>query len=81
MELNHTHTSDGKSVVFSIKFIKKNGELVYYPRARKCGLNMHLKANAMRGVEQVTMDGRPFGHRTPVKIWNIVEFNGERVKI
>ena len=43
-------TPDGKQVTFSIKFVKKNGELVFIPRAVAAGLPFNGKDNRMRGV-------------------------------
>lgn len=80
-ELNVAITPDGKPVVFSIAFVKKDGELAYFPKARKSGVNMDMKKNAMRGVQQCDRNGKPFAHPVPVKIWSIVEFNGKTVKL
>jgi hypothetical protein len=80
-ELDVAFTPEGKPVVFSIAFVKKNGELVYFPKARKSGVNMDMKKNAMRGIQPTDRYGKPFGHPTPVRIWNIVEFNGKQVKL
>jgi len=80
-ELNVAIAPDGKPIVFSIAFIKKNGELVYFSKARKSGVNMDMKKNAIRGVQQCDSNGKPFGHPVPVKIWTIVEFNGKKVKL
>jgi len=33
-------TPDGKQTVFSIRFVKKNGELVFIPRAVAAGLDI-----------------------------------------
>ncbi|NQT77686.1 MAG: hypothetical protein HQ565_08230 [Bacteroidetes bacterium] len=70
---------DGTQKTFSIKFIKKNGELVYYPRCVSTGLNLNLKANAMRGVRFVDRNFDPLDHHTPVYIWSILEFNDNPV--
>lgn len=74
-ELDVKETPEGKPVVFSIKFRTKGGQLVFYPKAKSCGLNMNMSANRMRGVEPA--DGS--GHPTPVSIDRIVEFNGKKV--
>ncbi|NQT78052.1 MAG: hypothetical protein HQ565_10080 [Bacteroidetes bacterium] len=78
-QLDEKVLPDGSQKTFSIKFIKKNGELVYYPRCVSCGLNMNLKANAMRGVRLVDRNFDPLDHHTPVYIWSILEFNGNPV--
>ena len=43
-------TPNGKQVTFSISFVKKNGELVFIPRAVAAGLPFNGKDNRMRGV-------------------------------
>lgn len=80
-EMDVAITPDGRPTVFSIAFVKKNGECVYMPKARKSGVNMDMKKNAMRGVQQCDSKGKPFGHPTPVRIWNIIQFNGKTVKL
>lgn len=79
-ELDENVLPDGKQKIFSIKFIKKNGELVYFKRAVKTGLNkVNLKANNLVGVLPIDESGKSISHPTPVVIWNIVGFNGKRV--
>jgi len=72
---------DGSQKVFSIKFVKMNGELVYVNRAVRCGLKMDMKKNAFRGILRVDKDLKKSGHPTPVKIWNILEYNGIKVSL
>lgn len=74
-------TPSGKQVVFSIKFVKKNGELVFIPRGVAIGLNMNMKDNRMRGVLPVDGDNKATGHITPFHIDGIVEWNGKKVKM
>lgn len=78
-EMDEKTRPNGNPKTFSIKFVKKNGELVYYHRAISTGLKMNLKENAMRGVRLVDRDFNGIDHHTPVYIWAIVEFNGMRV--
>lgn len=78
-ELDVKLRPDGNPKTFAIKFVKKNGELVYYHRAISTGLKMNMKANAMRGVRLVDRQFNGIDHITPVYIWSIVEFNGLRV--
>lgn len=40
----------GKPSLFSIKFVKKNGELVFVSKAIASGLPFHLADSRMRGV-------------------------------
>ena len=79
MEVKETATQKHK--VFSISFYKKDGELVFLPRAVVCGLCMNMHENRMRGVIAIDKEGKHFGHVYPVCIDNIREFNGKRVKI
>lgn len=74
-------TSDGRQVSFSIKFVKKNGELVFIPRAVATGLKMNMKDNRMRGIVPVDNSNDAIGHITPVHIDGIVEWNGKKVKM
>lgn len=78
-EYDIKETPEGKQVVFSIKFIKKNGELVFLPKAVATGLPFSLKDNRMRGVVAVDNRGDKIGHPYPVNIDLIVEWNGKTV--
>lgn len=78
-EFDIKETAQGKQTVFSIKFVKTNGELVFIPRAVACGLKMNLKENHMRGVLPVDARGDSAGHPTPVNIDAITEWNGKKV--
>ena len=70
----------GNGVFFSIKFVQGNGELVYFARARSCGLRGNMKKTRRRGVMPVDMAGNDVSpHPYPVGIDNILEFNGESV--
>ena len=80
-EFEIKETSDGRQVTFSIKFVKKNGELVFIPRAVAAGLNMNMKDNRMRGILGVDSINNAVGHITPVHIDGIVEWNGNKVKM
>lgn len=80
-EFDIKETPQGKQSVFSIKFVKKNGELVFIPLAVACGLKMNLKENHMRGVIPVDTRGDSAGHPTPVNIDSIVEWNGKKVQL
>lgn len=80
-EMEIKETPDGKQVVFSIKFIKKDGSIVFFPRAVAAGLRFNMTKNRMRGVLPVEDDGEAAGHVYPVSIDNIIEFNEKTVKI
>ncbi len=79
MELRET--AAGRPRCFAIQFYKRNGELVTLSRARCCGLRMNMKANRMRGVQQLDGQGNAVGHVHPVCIDNIRMYNNMRVKI
>lgn len=79
MEIRETAT--GKPLTFAIQFYKQNGEVVTLSRARSCGLRMDMKANRMRGAQQIDEQGNAVGHIYPICIDNIRTFNSFRVKI
>lgn len=80
-EMEIKETPEGKQVVFSIKFIKKDGSITFFPRAVAAGLRFNMTKNRMRGVLPVEPNGDAAGHVYPVNIDNILEFNGKTVKI
>ena len=80
-ELEAKETPDGKQIVFSIKFVKKDGELVFIPRAVASGLKMNMKENRMRGVLPVDSQGNACGHVTPVHIDSLIEWNGMKIRM
>ena len=72
---------DGKQVTFSIRFVKKNGELVFIPRAVAAGLPFNGKDNRMRGILPVAALNEATGHITPVHIDGIIEWNNKKVRM
>ena len=78
-EYDIKETPQGRQVIFSIKFLKKNGELVFLPKAVASGLNMNMKDNRMRGVVAVDNNGDKIGHVYPVNIDLIIEWNGKQI--
>lgn len=78
-EYDIKETTRGKQPVFSIRFVKKNGELVFIPRAVACGLPFNAKENRMRGVLPVDTYGNATSHPTAVHIDAIMEWNGKKV--
>ena len=71
----------GKQIMFSIKFITKQGEIRFFPRAISTGLKFNSSAARFRGVRPVDADGNPIAHVYPVHIDNIIEFNSNTVLI
>ena len=80
-ELDEKVLPDGTQKTFSIKFVKKNGELVYYPRCVSTGLNMNLKANAMRGVRLVDRSFDPLDHPSLIRSTYTCEHAHKREKL
>ena len=80
-ELEIKESPEGKQTVFSIKFIKKDGELVFVPMAVAAGLKMNMKENRMRGILPVDSSGTATGHVTPVHIDGIIMWNGSKVRM
>jgi len=80
-ELEAKDTPDGKQVAFSIKFVTKNGELVFVPRAVTAGLRFDMKSNRMRGVVPVDAQNKATCHVTPFHIDGLIEFNGMKIKL
>jgi hypothetical protein len=80
-EFEVKETPNGKQVVFSIKFVKKDGELVFMPMAVAAGLKFNMKENRMRGVVPVDANGTACGHVTPVHIDGLIEWNGMKVRM
>jgi len=78
-EYDVKETPAGRQVTFSIRFVTKNGELVFLPRAVACGLRFNSTINRMRGVQPVDADGKAAGHVYPVLIDNIDLWNGKKV--
>jgi hypothetical protein len=69
----------GASVVFSIGFVKKNGEVAFIPSAIASGLPFSVSGNRMRGVMPVDGSLARCGHIIAVDIDAIVSWNGKRV--
>jgi hypothetical protein len=78
-EYDIKETPLGKQTIFSIKFIKQNGEVVFMPRAVACGLTVNMSKNRLRGVVPIDLKGDKISHPTPVSIDAIIEWNGKIV--
>jgi hypothetical protein len=78
-EYDIKETPAGRQKTFSIKFLKKNGEIVFLPRAVAAGLRFSMKENRMRGVIAVDENGDNIGHVYPVNIDLILEWNGKQI--
>lgn len=78
-EYDIKETPQGRQVIFSIKFLKKNGELIFLPKAVASGLHFNMKENRMRGVVAIDNNGDKIGHIYPVNIDLILEWNGKQI--
>ncbi len=78
-EYDIKETPLGGQVSFSIKFVKKDGEIVFLPSAVACGLPFHVRNNRFRGVMPVDSRLKRSGHPYPVCIDAILEWNGKKV--
>jgi hypothetical protein len=78
-EYDIKETPQGRQKIFSIKFLKKNGELVFLAKAVASGLSMNMKDNRMRGVVAIDDKGDKIGHIYPVNIDLILEWNGKQI--
>ena len=78
-EYDIKETPQEKQVIFSIKFVKKDGEIVFIPAAVACGLTVNMSKNRLRGVLPVDAQGERTGHPYPVSIDAILEWNGKQI--
>jgi len=78
-EYDIKETPEGNQIVFSIKFIKKDGELVFIPAAVACGLTANMSKNRLRGVMPIDEKLKQTGHPYPVSIDAIIEWNGLKI--
>lgn len=78
-EYDIKHTPDGKQTVFSIRFVKSNGEIVFLPRAVACGLTANMSKNRIRGIVPVDSSLNKISHPVSVSIDAILEWNGMEV--
>ncbi len=71
---------DGRPVIHSYKFVLQDGRLRFFPQAIVCGAGrMDNKAYRVRGLQPCDCKGWPEDHVHPVRIHNIIEFDGQRV--
>lgn len=82
-ELDVRTLPDGRKRIFSIKFVTAEGKLIYFPQAYACGAGrMNNKVFRVRGVQACDCQGNPEPgiHVYPVRIHNIVQYNGHPVQ-
>ena len=81
--LDIRRTPDGKPIVYSCKFVEANGKLRFLPQCIVCGAGrMDMKQNRVRGLQPCDCKGvpDPGTHVYPVRIDNILEFNGHSIE-
>jgi hypothetical protein len=78
-EMEEREDQYGRRKLFSIQFYSKQGEVVTMSHAYTCGLNVSLKDNRLRGLQQTDAAGNKIGHVVPLSIDNIRMFNGIKV--
>ncbi len=81
-ELDIRTRPDGRKRVFSIKFVTSEGKLVFFPQAYACGAGrMNNKLYRVRGIQACDCEGNPERgiHVYPVRIYNIIKYNGMTV--
>jgi len=71
--------SNGKPYTFSVGFVIKDGRYVYLKRACSVGLRTSMKENFLKAFQPVDQDGKNVGHRYPVSIWSIMNYNDKQV--
>ncbi len=70
----------GNQRLFSVKFCTLDGKLYFVPQAYATGCKgMDMKKVRYRGIQPCDCKGHPEGHVIPVKITNIMEYNGRIV--
>ncbi len=81
-ELDIRTLPTGRNRVFSIKFVTKEGKLIFFPQAYACGAGkMNNKVFRVRGIQPCDCQGTPDPgtHVYPVRIYNIIKYNGKTV--
>lgn len=78
--LDIRQTPEGRPIVYSAKFVEASGKLRFFPQCIVCGAGrMNIKQQRVRGLQPCDCKGNPEGHVYPVRIDNILEFNGHKV--
>jgi len=80
--LDIRRTPEGKPIVYSAKFVEASGKLRFFPQCIVCGAGrMNMKQQRVRGLQPCDCKGTPDPgtHVYPVRIDNILEFNGHKV--
>ncbi len=81
-ELDIRQLPDGRKRIFSVKFVTAEGKLRFFPQAYACGAGkMNNKVYRLRGIQPCDCQGVPEKgmHVYPVRINNIIMYNGKKV--
>lgn len=73
---------DGRPIVYSAKFVMLDGTLRFFPQCIVTGAGrMNMKELRVRGLQPCDCIGTPDpgSHPIPVRINNILEFNGCKI--
>ena len=70
----------GHKRIFSVKITTLDGKLRFVPQAYATGCKgMNMKKLRYRGIQPCDCKGNPEMHVIPVKITNIIEYNGHYI--
>ena len=79
-ELDIRTNPNGTRRIFSIKFVTKEGKLIFVPQAYACGAGkMNNKQIRVSGVQPCDCQGNTESHVYPVRSDNIIQYNSKRV--
>ncbi len=79
-ELDIRTMPNGMKRIFSIKFLTSDGKVYFFPQAFAGGAGrMNMKLARVRGIQPCDCKGTPEGHRYPVGIDRILEYNKMKV--
>lgn len=76
-------TPEGKPIVYSCKFVQVDGKYRFFPQCIITGVGRgNVKQMRVRGMQPCDCSGvaDPGSHPVPVRINNIIEFNGHPVR-
>jgi len=78
-ELDIRWLPNGNRNIFSMKYVKKSGEIRFIPQAYACGLPYDMRSNRQRGLQPCDCGGNKEGHVLPVGIDRIIMYNNMEV--
>lgn len=70
----------GRKRMFSMKFVTASGKIHFFPLCFAQGAGrMDNKQYRLRGIQPCDCKGNPEFHPFPVKIFNILEYNNQKI--